>query len=221
MSRPVSGASNDPANVAAAPPRAVSSQMQAVMRVLAGQEERTLAQKLADPNRPTWEQYKKDNEDKLNLEGMDQKKMEEYRQQLDAERDKILARGTNHKPKKREEKKKSKSKKKKRRQHSDSSDIESDDSSDDDRKRKKSKKKRKKKHKKRHRHRDGEGSDSGTDDDKDDSSASADTDDSSGHQKRKRKSKRKKKKRRKENGGDDSDGSHYRLSKFFEGSGSD
>ncbi len=41
----------------------VSSQMTAVMRVMAGMEERTIAEKLADSNRPTWEQYKKDNED--------------------------------------------------------------------------------------------------------------------------------------------------------------
>ena len=38
---------------------------------MTGQEERTIAQKLADSNRPTWEQYKKDNEDKLNLEKTD------------------------------------------------------------------------------------------------------------------------------------------------------
>ena len=55
----------------------VSAQMAAVMRVMAGQGERTIAEKLADANRPTWEQYKKDNEDKLNISGLDQKKMEE------------------------------------------------------------------------------------------------------------------------------------------------
>lgn len=129
-----------------------SAQMEAVMRVLTGQEERTLAQKLADPNRPTWEQYKKDNVDKLNLEGVDAKKMEEYRQQLDAERDKILARGTNHKPNKSAKEKK---KKKKRKRHH-SSDSSSDDASDDDDdessersdRKKKKHKKRKKKHKK-------------------------------------------------------------------------
>ena len=44
-------------------PAPMSSQMQAVVRLLSGQEERTIAQKLADSNRPTWEQYKKDNED--------------------------------------------------------------------------------------------------------------------------------------------------------------
>ena len=139
------------AAAAAAVPPPPSAQMEAVMRVLTGQEERTLAQKLADPNRPTWEQYKKDNVDKLNLEGVDAKKMEEYRQQLDAERDKILARGTNHKPSK-SVKDKKKKKKRKRHHSSDSSDDNASDDDDEssersDRKKKKHKK-RKKKHKK-------------------------------------------------------------------------
>jgi hypothetical protein len=55
----------------------MSSQMEAVVRLISGREERTIAEKLADSNRPTWEQYKKDNQDKLNLDGLDQKKMEE------------------------------------------------------------------------------------------------------------------------------------------------
>ena len=75
----------------------VSSQMAAVMRLMAGMEERTIAQKLADSNRPTWEQYKKDNEDKLDLVGTDMKKMEAYRKELDEQREKLLTRGTNHK----------------------------------------------------------------------------------------------------------------------------
>ena len=40
-------------------PSKPSSQMDAVMRIMTGQGERTVAQKLADSNRPTWEQYKK------------------------------------------------------------------------------------------------------------------------------------------------------------------
>ena len=210
------------ASASAGPPRAapLSSQMQAVMRVLTGQEERTLAQKLADPNRPTWEQYKKDNEDKLNLEGVDQKKMEEYRQQLDAERDKFLARGTNYKG---SGEKKKKSKKRKRRHHhkdrdsGDSSESDSDDSSDDDKRRKKHKK-RKKKHKKRDRHRDvGSNSDDGGKGG--DHASSADGSDDSGDRKRKPKSsKQHKKKKKRADSGDESEGSHYRLSKFFEGS---
>lgn len=192
------------------PPR-MSSQMQAVMRVLTGQEERTIAQKLADSNRPTWEQYKKDNEDKLNIEGVDQQKMEEYRQQLDAERDKILARGTNH-SRHNEKKKSSKSKKKRKssdasRRHDDSdSDSDSSTSSEDHHKRKrKHKKKGKKRHKRRHRR----------DDDHSDSDKS---DSESEERKRRRKRSKKVKKKSSSGDGNDSDGSHYRLSKFFQGS---
>ena len=36
-----------------------SAQMDAVMRIMTGQGDRTVAQKIADTNRPTWEQYKK------------------------------------------------------------------------------------------------------------------------------------------------------------------
>jgi hypothetical protein len=55
--------------------RKMSSQMQAVVRLMTGQAEREpFRKKLADSNRPTWEQYKKDNHDKLNLEGVDQRK---------------------------------------------------------------------------------------------------------------------------------------------------
>lgn len=202
-----------------------SAQMEAVMRVLTGQDERTLAQKLADPNRPTWEQYKKDNGDKLNLEGADAKKMEEYRQQLDAERDHILARGTNHKPNKSSKDKKHKKKKRKRHHSSDTSSEDDSDadnhdgSSDEKEKRKTKHKKRKKKHKKKHhRHRDQSSSSGGSDDDNEDDDASGSVDGD-----RKRKHKRKKKKRKKQstegdNAGNESDGSHYRLSKFFAGS---
>ncbi|KAL3942784.1 MAG: hypothetical protein SGBAC_003096 [Bacillariaceae sp.] len=180
-------------------PQRMSSQMQAVVRLLAGQEERTLAQKLADSNRPTWEQYKKDNHEHLNLDGLDQKKMEDYRQQLDSERDKKLSRGRNHSAKKR------------RRDNS------SDDDTDESRSRhrhRKEKKKRKKKHKRRHRN---------------DSSDSSGSDDESSegrrrkHRRKHKKRSRSKKKssRKQESGSDESDGSHYRLSKFFDQGGSD
>jgi hypothetical protein len=176
----------------AAAPQKMSSQMQAVVRLLAGQEERTLSEKLADSNRPTWEQYKKDNEEQLNLEGVDLKKMEEYRKQLDSERDQLLARGRNH------------SKKKKKRRRDDDSDDESSDS-ESHRRHKKHKKKKKRKHK--HSRRD------------DDSSDSSDSDDSSDDKRRKHKRKHKKSKKkskRKSSDGEDSEGSHYRLSKFFD-----
>jgi hypothetical protein len=51
-------------------------------------ESRTLAEKIADPNRPTWEEYKKVNEDKLDLVGGEMRKMIEYRAELDREREK-------------------------------------------------------------------------------------------------------------------------------------
>lgn len=73
----------------------MSSQMQAVVRLMTGKEERTIAEKIADSNRPTWEQYKKDNQDKFEFAGVDQRKMEEYRRELDKEREKILSRGVN------------------------------------------------------------------------------------------------------------------------------
>lgn len=161
----------------------MSSNMEAVVRLMTGREERTIKEKLADANRPTWEQYKKDNEDKLNLEGLDQRKMEEYRRELDAQRDKILSRGINHK------------KKKKKKKHDDRSSDSSSSSDDSRRRRKKRHKKKKRKRKKRH-------------DSDDDSSSSED------EQRRRRKRKKHKKKQR-EKEGEESDGSHYRLSTFF------
>lgn len=66
---------------------AVSSTFDAFQRMAAGLEPRTLADNMSNPNRPTWEQYKKDNEDKLDLVGADMKKMADYRAQLDRERE--------------------------------------------------------------------------------------------------------------------------------------
>ena len=43
-----------------------------------------------DPNRITWEQYKKENEEKLDLVGDDVRKMVEYRAQLDRDREERL-----------------------------------------------------------------------------------------------------------------------------------
>ena len=48
---------------------AASSTFDAFQRMAAGLDSRTLADKMNDPNRPTWEQYKKDNEDKLDMAG--------------------------------------------------------------------------------------------------------------------------------------------------------
>jgi hypothetical protein len=183
----------DDKKAAAADPERMSSQMQAVVRLLAGQEERTIAEKLADSNRPTWEQYKKDNEDKLNLEAVDTKKMDDYRRTLDAERDQLLSRGRNHAKEK---------KKKKKRRRDDSSDDSSSDS--DHHKHKKHKKKRKKKKKYRHRR----------DDYSSDSSSASSSEERRRRHKRKKKSKKSRKE--KDSDGEKSDGSHYRLSKFFD-----
>lgn len=185
----------------------VSAQMAAVMRVMAGQGERTIAEKLADANRPTWEQYKKDNEDKLNISGLDQKKMEEYRKELDAEREKRLNRGLNHK----EDKKSSKRKKKRKHRHddSDSSDYSSDDEGRRSHKRSKKHRKKSSKHdrKKHSRRYDSDSYDSDDDDRKK----------SSKHKKRKEK-----KKRRRTSDDGSSSGDSYRLSSFFnKGSGND
>ncbi len=68
----------------------MSSTFDAFQRMAAGLEGRTIADKLADPNRPTWEQYKKENEDKLDLVGVEVRNMVEYRAQLDKERERRL-----------------------------------------------------------------------------------------------------------------------------------
>jgi hypothetical protein len=189
------GSSSSPQPGTAAAPKKVSAQMAAVMRLMAGQEERTIAQKLADSNRPTWEQYKKDNEDKLDISGLDQKKMEAYRKELDEQREKMLTRGLNHKDEKKKKSKKS-SKRSRHSKYSDESDSYSDDSSDDSgRKRKRKKHKRKK------------------------SSRRYDSDSYDSEDDRKKSSKHKKKKdnKRRKKSGDDgsSSGDSYRLSSFF------
>ena len=115
---------------------AVSSTFDAFKRMAAGLDGRTLADKMADPNRPTWEQYKKDNEDKLNMVGQDVKKMAEYRKQLDRERDLKLSQGSNHR-------------KKDSSIDSDDGDNDDDNDSERDENKKKSKKDSKRKHNKK------------------------------------------------------------------------
>ena len=102
---------------------------------------RTIAEKLSDVNRPTWEQYKKDNEDKLDNIGAEMKKMVQYRQELDKEREKklMLASGGG-----KEKRKKSSS------AISDSDDDSSDESEEDKHKSSKKKKDKKKHKKKKH-----------------------------------------------------------------------
>jgi hypothetical protein len=198
----------------------VSSQMAAVMRLMAGMEERTIAQKLADSNRPTWEQYKKDNEDKLDLVGADMKKMEAYRKELDEQREKLLTRGTNHKSNDNGGDKKSKKKhgrKKHSRRYDDSYSSDSSDSSDDygsnddsrrDRKRKKHRKNSKssKHDRKKSSRRDKVSSDSYDSDEEDRKKSSK-------HSKREKKKKKKSRDGDSDSVGDDKD--KYRLSSFF------
>lgn len=64
--------------------------MDAFMRMVTGKEERTIADRISDPNRPTWEQYKRENADKLDLfGGNEEKEMVAYRKKLDAAREKV------------------------------------------------------------------------------------------------------------------------------------
>jgi DNA polymerase sigma len=165
-----------------------SAQMDAVMRLMTGREERTIAEKLADANRPTWEQYKKDNHDKLNLDETNEQEMELYRRKLDEQRDRLLARKS-IKPKK-------KKKKRKRRKEDESTDEStSEDSSESSGDQKKHKKKQKRKLKKRkHKHRDSSSSDS-------------ESEDSS--------RKHRKKHHRHKSKSNESDDNHYKLSQFF------
>lgn len=85
---PVEKRKEAPSAAVAAPQ---SATMDAFMRMLTGKEERTIADRISDPNRPTWEQYKKDNADKLDLNDKGEKEMREYRRKLDAEREKAGA----------------------------------------------------------------------------------------------------------------------------------
>jgi hypothetical protein len=177
-----------------AAPQRMSSQMEAVVRLLSGKEERTIAQKLADSNRPTWEQYKKDNHDKLNLSGVDQQKMEEYRKELDEQREKLLAaRGNGDKGRKNKKKEK-----RHRRKHMSSESDVSDDSSEEDERRHKARrkeKKRKKKHSRRH------------DNSSDESSSTSEGE-------RKKKKKRSKNSRIKDE--EQPEDNRYKLSSFFD-----
>lgn len=77
-------------NLATSSSSTVSSTFDAFQRMAAGLDGRTLADKMSDPNRPTWEQYKKENESKLDLVGNEVRKMVEYRAELDRERDNRL-----------------------------------------------------------------------------------------------------------------------------------
>ena len=153
---------------------AVSATFDAFKRMAAGLDGRSIADKINDSNRPTWEQYKKDNEDKLNLVGNEVKKMAEYRVELDKERDRKLSMGSNNG--------------KKSTAIDSSSDEESEDISEKKSKKKKDKKKhskkeskekkREKKEKKKRRRDDD--SDASTDENKDDDNSKNPDDSSTG-----------------------------------------
>ena len=64
-----------------------SSTMDALQRMAAGLEGRTIRDQIDNANRPTWEQYKEANKDKLNLDTAETKQMADYRRQLDKERE--------------------------------------------------------------------------------------------------------------------------------------
>ncbi|GMH59281.1 hypothetical protein TrVE_jg13137 [Triparma verrucosa] len=147
---PSTGVANPVAAAAPAAPTGKSAGMDAVYRLMSGQQERGIRDKLDDPNRPTWEKYKKDNADKLDLVGEDKRKMEEYRRDLDKAREERLSRGLNHggdkkakkekkekkkkhkKDKKKKKKSKKEKKKKRSRESSDDSDSDSDSDSEED-----------------------------------------------------------------------------------------
>ncbi|KAH7479563.1 hypothetical protein PRIC1_008895 [Phytophthora ramorum] len=172
-----------------------SATMDAFMRMVTGKEERTIADRISDPNRPTWEQFKKENADKLDLSGNGEKEMKEYRKKLDAAREKRLAGGSSSKKRKKKHKKRSRS-------------SSSDDSSSEDGRRHSKHKSRKKKksHKRRRRSSDSDGSESDSDSD----------DDRSRRHKRPKKSK--KSSRRKDR---DASPSPVRLSSFLQQSNGD
>jgi len=67
-----------------------SATFDAFMRMATGKQERSIADKINDTNRPTWDEYKKKNEDLLDMDGAALKKMAAYRAELDAEREASL-----------------------------------------------------------------------------------------------------------------------------------
>lgn len=79
--------------------------------------ERTIAEKFADSNRPTWEQYKTEHHDKLNVDLVDAQLQEQYRRELERDREKRMGGGKGGGSKK-EAKKKSSKKSKSKSKHS-------------------------------------------------------------------------------------------------------
>lgn len=193
-----------PTPVAVAPKSAQpSATMDAVMRMLTGKEERTIADRISDPNRPTWEQYKKENADKLDLNDKGEKEMREYRKKLDAAREKAFGKRRSS----------SKSKKKKRSKSDSSSGSDNDSDSDDSRSRKSRRKSKKSRKRRRSSSSSSESEDASSESDRDDRKRSRK------HKKSKKKSKKHKKSSSRDAG--DHSPSPVRLSSFFNGAGSD
>ena len=80
------------------PMGSISGTIDTIVRMEAGLSTRTIADKLKDPNRPTWEAYKKDKADQLDMGTKDIKDMIKYRKELDSVREENLAKGVNRKP---------------------------------------------------------------------------------------------------------------------------
>jgi hypothetical protein len=183
----------------------VSSTFDAFQRLAAGLEGRKIGDKIADPNRPTWEQYKKDNEEKLDLVGKDMRSMIEYRAELDRERERRLNAAASSS---------SGAKKTNAIASSDESDDSDDDSdSDSGDGKKKHSKKRSKKHSKK----------DGKKKRKKGSSEDGDSDSEDGHDKRKKHKKHKKHKHKDHKKEDveapDEEDGPVRLSDFIYGGG--
>ncbi len=177
----------------------VNSTIDTLQRMAAGVEGRTIADKINDSNRPTWEQYKKDNESKLDLVGGEMRKMVEYRAQLDKERDQRLEHGTNR------------AKKSNAISDSDDSDnSSSSDSEDSNRHKKKHKKEKKSKSsKKSKKHKDKKDKKK-----RSKHSTSSNSDDEDNNKDNKKDSKKKQK-----TDSNSSSGGSYRLSDFMNGGG--
>mmetsp|Transcript_16428 Transcript_16428/g.62411 ORF Transcript_16428/g.62411 Transcript_16428/m.62411 type:complete len:203 (-) Transcript_16428:590-1198(-) len=113
-----------------------SATFDAFMRMATGGEQRTVRDFIDNPNRPTWETFKEQHKDQLDLAGAKTKEMMAYRQELDAARERMLAQ-------------KRREKRKRKRDDESGSEESEEDEARGERKRKKEKKKKKKKSKKK------------------------------------------------------------------------
>ena len=164
-----------------------SSTFDAFMRLAMGKDERTIADKINDPNRPSWSEFKLKHADKLDLEGAESKEMIAYRRELDAARDRLL-----------EARRRERSGKRKGGGSGSDSDSHSDSDSDDsdDRRRRRRKKKKKKRR-------------------VEDEGTLSDAGHGSDHKAKKKKKKKKKKNKKKKDRAADGDDGPVRLSSYL------